>query len=55
MPTMTTCRDIPTVELDLLAAAILPALQRFYADPAHRREFEAWKNSKRDKEEKQNA
>lgn len=54
MQNETTCREIPAVDLEVLAAAILPAVNQFYADPVHRREFEAWQNSKREMEERQN-
>ena len=55
MPVKIVCESIPKVEMDVLAPVLLAAMDRFYADPARVRDFEAWKKNKTKKEEPQNA
>lgn len=55
MPVKINCESIPKVEVDVLAPVILTAVDRFFSDPAHVRDFEAWKKDKKKKEETKNA
>ena len=54
MPVKINCQDIPKVEIDVLAPVILSAMDRFYSDPVHVRDFEAWQADKRKKEVNRN-
>lgn len=38
--------QIPKVELDILCATFLEAVQRFYEDPENRRRFEEWRSKR---------
>lgn len=38
--------QIPAIDVKLLSATFLEAVQRFYEDPENLRRFEAWKHHK---------
>lgn len=38
--------QIPKVELNILCATFLDAVQRFYEDPENRRRFEEWRSKR---------
>lgn len=38
--------QIPAIEVQILSATVLGAVQRFYEDPENMRRFEEWRNQR---------